>query len=95
MKMRDVLTKIHEGRTVGALSREMNIRESTLRAMLDLMVWKGYLQEIPCWSDCRMCPLKCPHHTFMTGIRMYVLTEKGMEYLKERDAEKRAAETAK
>jgi DNA-binding MarR family transcriptional regulator len=44
--IKEVLSKVSEGKTVKDASKELNVRESTLRAMIDFMVEKGYLEEL-------------------------------------------------
>jgi len=80
-KMRAILSKIGEGKTLDAISRELGMREFTLRAMVDSMVRTGYLEEIQCIAGCGMCPMKCSFSSSFK-IKMYVVTEKGMECVK-------------
>ncbi|RLF49255.1 MAG: hypothetical protein DRN20_02625 [Thermoplasmata archaeon] len=61
---------------VDTLSRELGLSNSTVRAMIDLMVHHGYLEEIQCGSSCGMCPMKCSSSS--SKIKMYRLTEKGI-----------------
>jgi len=77
-KMRVILSKIGEGKTIDTLSRELGMRESTLRAMVDSMVHTGYLEEIQCMAGCGMCPTKCSLPS-SSKIKIYCVTEKGME----------------
>jgi len=79
-KMRKVLSIISEGKTLDALSRELGLRISTVRAMIDLMVHQGYLEEVRCESDCGICPINCD--SMVSKIKMYRLTGKGMECIK-------------
>ncbi|KAA0005909.1 MAG: hypothetical protein DRN19_02260 [Thermoplasmata archaeon] len=65
---------------VDTLSRELGLSNSTVRAMIDLMVHHGYLEEIRCGSSCSMCPMKCS--SLSSKIKMYKLTEKGMGRIK-------------
>jgi hypothetical protein len=83
--IKEVLSKVSEGKTVEAVSKELDVRESTLRAMIDFMIGKGYLEEISGGGDCAGCSLnkKCNVATGKRGIRMYVLTKEGREYIAE------------
>ena len=76
---REILSKISQGKTLDILSKEMNMRESTIRAMIDSMLHTGYLQEVRCGSGCGMCPMKCSSLPPNSGIKMYMVTNKGME----------------
>jgi aldehyde:ferredoxin oxidoreductase len=77
--IKQVLSKVGEGKTVNAVSRELDLRESMLRAILEFTVEQGYLEEIDCENNCVSCPMKC--RTPM-NIKMYMLTKKGREYIK-------------
>ncbi len=48
--------------------------------MIDLMIHQGYIKEMKCVGSCSMCPMN-PSPTF-SKVRMYRLTEKGMELTK-------------
>ena len=82
---KEVLSKVGEGRTVAAISKQLDMREATLRAMLEFMVEKGYLEEIHCGSGCegcsmsRKCSIPAPGER---GVKMYALTNRGVEYIK-------------
>ena len=78
----DILFKISKGKTMGALSRELGMRKSTVQAMIDSMIHIGYIEEIRCKTGCGICPIKCANPQFPAGIRMYALTDKGMVYIK-------------
>ena len=80
-KRRDILSKISKGKTVDALSRELDMRESTLRAMVDSMVHEGYLEEI-CGSGCGTCPMRCASQSSSSKTKLYAVTEKGIECIK-------------
>jgi|LGOV01.1.fsa_nt_gb DNA-binding transcriptional regulator PaaX len=58
-KMRVVLLKIAEGKTLNILTKELSMGESTLRVIVESMVHKGYLKEIKNGASCRMCSMKC------------------------------------
>ena len=77
--IKDVLLKASEGKTIADISKELGIGEATLRAMWEFLVESGYVEEIDCGMGCAMCPLKCKAPT---NIKMYILTQKGKEYIK-------------
>jgi aldehyde:ferredoxin oxidoreductase len=77
--IKEVLLKVGKGKTVDVISGELDIRESTLRAMLEFIVDEGYLEEIDGENNCVSCPMKC---RASTNIKMYMLTNKGKEYIK-------------
>ena len=82
---KEVLLKVSEGGTVVAISEELDVRESTLRVMIDFMVEKGYLEEFEGGAGCAGCSLegKCnlppPEER---RLKMYVLTKEGRGYTK-------------
>ena len=83
VSIKEVLLKVREGATVDALSKELGMRESTLRAMIDFMLERGYLEVIQ-GGSCAECSLrkKCnvppPEER---KAKMYVLTKEGREYI--------------
>lgn len=80
-KMRKILSRISEGTTFDALSRELGMRKSTTKAIVNSMLHTGYIEEIQYASGCSMCPLNCNSQSSCgSGIRMYTLTDKGMDY---------------
>ena len=81
--MRRVLSTISEENTVdlGALSRKLGLSSPTVQAMIELMVHQGYLEEIRCGTGCSMCPTN-RDSLASSKIKMYRLTEKGMESIK-------------
>ena len=81
-KMRKVLSIISEENTVDvdALSRKAGLSSSTVRAMIDLMVHHGYLEEIGCGNGCSMCLMNCSLTS--SKVKMYRLTGKGIEWIK-------------
>ena len=58
ISIKEVLSKVREGETVGAISKELDMRESTLQAMIDFMVEKDYLEEFEGGAGCAGCSLK-------------------------------------
>lgn len=86
--MKEILSKISKGATIETLSRDLNMRETTIRAMIVSMVHEGYLEEIECGerTSCSICPVKCEASPTTlqstTGLRMYRVTKKGLDYMK-------------
>jgi len=83
--IKEVLSKVREGKTVETASKELGMRESTLRAMIDFMVEKGYLEEFEGGGGCAGCALKGRCNVPPPGerkVKMYALTKKGREYIK-------------
>jgi DNA-binding MarR family transcriptional regulator len=79
---REILSKINEGKTLDIISKEIDMRKSTVRARVDSMIQEEYLAEIQYASGCSMCPLSCNSKSSCSpGIKMYSLTEKGKELI--------------
>ena len=76
-----ILSRIREGNTIDALGRELDMRETTIRAIVDSLVHNGYLEEMSCGGGCRMCPAICSLPS-SSETRMYAITRKGMEHIK-------------
>jgi len=76
---KEILSKITEGKTLDIISRETDKRESTVRAMVDLMIHNGHLEEIGYASGCSMCSMRCSHNSPNSQIKMYRVTDKGMD----------------
>lgn len=75
---KEILFRINKGKTLDIISKEMDMRESTVRARVDSMIHEGYLAEIQYASGCSMCPVNCNSQPSCDyGIKMYALTEKG------------------
>jgi predicted ArsR family transcriptional regulator len=75
---KEILSRINERKTLDAISKEMDMRESTVRARIDSMIHEGYLAEIQYASGCSMCPMSCNSQSSCdSGIKMYSLTKKG------------------
>ena len=86
VSIKEILSKVSEGRTVEAISEALDVRESTLRAMIDFMVEKGYLEEFQGGGGCAGCSLKRKCSVLAPGeqrLKMYVLTKEGREYIRE------------
>ena len=84
--VKEVLLKISEGKTIADISKELDVREATLRAMVEFMVDKGYLEEIEYGAGCAGCHLNGKCSTPSSGerkMKMYALTKETMDYIKE------------
>ena len=85
VSIKEVLSKVREGKTVETASKELDVRESTLRAMIDFMVEKGYLEEFGSGAGCEGCPMSRKCNAPVPGdrkVKMYALTKQGREYIK-------------
>lgn len=80
-KMREIILKINEGKTIDIISKELGMRKSTIRAMVDWMVHQGYLDEIRCGTGCSICSMNCSSLP-SSKVKMYTVTGKGMECIK-------------
>lgn len=76
---REILKRIQNKKSLDVISKEMNIRESTLKARVDSLVHQGFLGEITYGSGCKMCPMNCSSDSRCSDIKMFALTEKGKE----------------
>ena len=86
VSIKEVLSRVRKGTTVAALSKELDMREATLRAMLEFMVEKDYLEELKVGGSCAGCSLSRKCNVPASGerkVRMYVLTKEGEEYVRE------------
>ena len=87
VSLKEILSKVREGRTVAVISKELDIREATLRAMIDFMVERSYLEEFEGGGGCAGCSLKGRYSLPAPGeqrLKMYVLTKEGREYIREK-----------
>ncbi|MCW3134101.1 MAG: FeoC-like transcriptional regulator [Methanophagales archaeon] len=85
----EILRRIEKGGTLDELAAELDIRKSALVAMIEFMVRAGYLKEIGLGGGqgCGGCPMSGTCRVPVPGsgrgwVRLYMLTEKGMEYIK-------------
>ncbi len=76
-----ILSEIREGKTINAIGKELDMRDSTIRAIVESLVHNGYLEEIRCESGCRLCSMNCGSLP-SSKIKMYVVTDKGMDSIK-------------
>ena len=86
VSIKEILSKVTEVKTVAVISEELDVRESTLRAMIDFMVEKGYLGGFEGGAGCAGCSLKERCSVPAPGerrLKIYALTKKGREYIRE------------
>ncbi len=84
--IKEVLSRVRQGETVEAISRELDVREATLRAMIDFMAGKGYVEELEGGGGCAGCQLNRKCSVSAPGerkVRMYALTKKAIEHIEE------------
>lgn len=88
---KEILSRINERKTLDVISKEMDMRESTVRARVDSMIHEGYLAEIQYASGCSMCPMSCNSQSSSScsGIKIYALTEKGKRLIEFRYSKKK------
>ena len=82
----EILRRIEKGGTLDELAAEFGMRKSVLVARIEFMVRAGYLCEIKSGEGrgCEGCPKSktCSVPGGGRGwVRMYMLTEKGREYI--------------
>jgi len=84
-----ILCRIEKGGTLDELATELGMRKSVLMARIEFMVRAGYLREINSEKGqgcgCGGCPMSktcsvpAPESV---KVKMYMMTEKGMECIK-------------
>nr|CBH38716.1 conserved hypothetical protein [uncultured archaeon] len=81
----EILCRIEKGGTLDVLANEFGMRKLVLLARIEFMVRAGYLSEIHSekGQGCAGCPMSgtcsVPVPEGSGKVKMYVLTEKGME----------------
>ncbi len=77
-----LLSQIERGKGLNAISADLGLRVATVRAIVESMVHRGYVEKLACTSGggCTICPMNCGAHT-ASRSNMYVVTDKGMAYL--------------
>jgi uncharacterized protein with NAD-binding domain and iron-sulfur cluster len=73
----EILKKIQDKKTLDAISREMNIRKTTLKARVHSLIQQGLLAEITYASGCGMCPMNCRSDSCQAPLILFSVTEKG------------------
>ncbi len=73
-----ILEELRRGRTVKELARVLDMREQTVRAMVELLKHQGRLREVDPNSSCEGCPMSdsCPVPT-QGREKLYVVDEEG------------------
>ena len=86
----ELLSRIEKGGTLDELAKELGMRKSVLMARIEFMVRAGYLYEISSRKGhgCVGCPMSEMCSVPVPGggrgwVKMYAVTEKGMERIKE------------
>jgi hypothetical protein len=76
-----ILKKIRDKKTLDVICKELNVRESTLKARIESLIHQGYLGEITYGAGCKMCPMNCGSDSCSTEIKMFSITEKGKKII--------------
>jgi hypothetical protein len=80
-----ILVRINKGTcTKDALSQELGIRKRIIEEALSFMHHEGFLEEITCNSRCGDCPMNC----VTTNVKMYTITQKGINHIKNEERKK-------
>ena len=83
----DILGQIEKGGTLDELAKVLGMSKSLLVARIEFLVRAGYLCEIRSGNgcggcaNCKSCGVPVPGRGD-TGMKMYMLTEKGMDQIK-------------
>jgi hypothetical protein len=81
----DILGHIEKGGTLDELAKVLDMSKSLLVARIEFLVRAGYLCEIHSGNECGGCA-NCKSCGVPgggdTGMKMYMLTEKGMGHVK-------------
>jgi hypothetical protein len=83
----DILRRIEKGGTLDELAKVLHMSKSLLVARIEFLVRAGYICEISlgneCGScaNCKSCGVPVPGRGD-AGMKMYMLTEKGMAHVK-------------
>jgi hypothetical protein len=81
---KEILKKIKDKKTLDVISKELNIRESTLKARINSFIHQGLLAEITYGSGCKLCPMKCSSNSCGSEITMFSLTAKSQKLIQEK-----------
>ena len=83
----EILSQIEKGGTLDELAKVLGMSKSLLVARIEFLVRAGYLCEIHLGNgcggcaNCKSCGVPVPGGGD-TGMKMYMLTEKGMDQVK-------------
>lgn len=76
-----ILKRMKKGTcTIKTLAHNMGMGERTVEAVLAFMVHDGYIEEVSCNNNCKLCPMSCNQDTL---VKMYALTSKSIKYLEQ------------
>lgn len=78
---KSILSEILKKKTLALISKELNIRQSTLQARVESLIHQGYLEQVTYGSSCAMCPMNCSSSTCQSPLTLFSLTEKGKRLL--------------
>jgi hypothetical protein len=81
----DILRLIEKGGTLDELAKVLDMSKSLLVARIEFLVRAGYLCEIRSgngYGSCANCKSCCVLGREDAGMKMYILTEKGMAHIK-------------
>ena len=76
--------------TIDTLASKLSVDKYVAKELIDYLVIRGYVNEVEigpeCRSKCATCQVakSCPFYklNLNTKIKIYVITEKGVEYIK-------------
>ena len=83
----DILGRIEKGSTLDELAKVLDMSKSLLVARIEFLARAGYLSELRSGNgcggcaNCKSCGVPMPGGGDK-GMKMYLLTEKGMEQIK-------------
>jgi len=81
---KEILKKIQDKKTLDVISKEMNIRISTLKARVESLVDQGFLAEITYGIGCKLCPMNCTSGSCDSDIKMFSLTTQSQRLLQKK-----------
>jgi predicted ArsR family transcriptional regulator len=81
----EILCQIEKGGTLDELAKVLGVSKSLLVARIEFLVRAGYLSEMRSGNECGSCA-NCKSCSVPgrgdTGMKMYMLTEKGRDHVK-------------
>ena len=81
----EILSQIEKGGTLDELAKVLGMSKSLLVARIEFLARAGYLSEIRSGNGCggcANCKSCCVLGRGAAGMKMYMLTEKGMDHVK-------------
>jgi len=81
-RIKKILFGIGKGTTIDALTEELNMNKSLLRAMIEFSINRGYLKKIDTQYSCANCFLGSEYSAkcCSSPTKMYTLTSKGLGF---------------